>query len=282
MCCADPLAQLLPLPAMVPGSATEVIAVNGWIASRQDFVEPFASLDPRHGAPRADVSVHATRMPARVRSRACCRRCLAPPWQYHRGSTGVAVPASGGGSLGGLRSRHTRSTGCAHVTPAASATAPSLLDLQVMLLETHIIKGSPQRWCACMSAWSPRAVAVRRAVGAQPGPGSAVPSRASSASETLHPAWSTPCSGLHGLESPLCAIPARAWNSKKRLRRSRVRHLCAPAAVAATGACGAPAGVQATRCRQRGAGNDGGVQATRWRWCGRARSSRRSTSSSAR
>eukprot|EP00892_Ulva_mutabilis_P001645 jgi/Ulvmu1/11481/UM077_0025.1 len=45
----DPLAEPLPLPGMVPGSATAIIAVNGWISARQDFVEPFAALDDRHG-----------------------------------------------------------------------------------------------------------------------------------------------------------------------------------------------------------------------------------------
>lgn len=50
-CGDDPLERLLPLPAMIPGSATEIIAVNGWIASREDYVAPFAALDQRHGVP---------------------------------------------------------------------------------------------------------------------------------------------------------------------------------------------------------------------------------------
>jgi hypothetical protein len=47
---ADPLAAPETIPSMVVGSAEALIAVNGWLGQREDFLDPFDTLPRRHGA----------------------------------------------------------------------------------------------------------------------------------------------------------------------------------------------------------------------------------------
>ena len=50
----DVLSRLRTVPMGPCSSGTALIAINGWIASRSDFVSPFDTLDRRQGAHKAE------------------------------------------------------------------------------------------------------------------------------------------------------------------------------------------------------------------------------------
>lgn len=57
VCDADPLSVPEAIPAMVAGSAEALIAVNGWLGQREDFLHPFQSLSRRQGTPLSSYCV---------------------------------------------------------------------------------------------------------------------------------------------------------------------------------------------------------------------------------